>query len=92
MPHIIDVPDFLEHTSPPSDCDTSHALPLPLPAARRGRSTLFASLRGCLTALRRRWTHQTPHEVPRLPSFELPMDILARQYPDLYLRTMTGSG
>jgi len=92
MPHVIDDPDVLEHSSPTSDGDDIRALPLLLPVARRGRSTLFTSLCGILTSLRSMGTHQKQHRGPSMQPFELPMDILARKHPDLYLRTMTGVG
>jgi hypothetical protein len=92
MPHVIDDPDLLEHSAPTSDCEDSHALPHLLPGARRGRSTLFTSLRSILTSLRSVGTHQKQPHGPRVQPFELPMDILARKHPDLYLRSMTGVG
>ena len=92
MPHVIDDTDVLEPSTTAPDYDDVHALPLVLPSARRGRSTLLASLRGFYTSLRRRHIPRAQPAVPGTPQFELPLDLLARKYPDLYLRAMSGIG
>jgi hypothetical protein len=92
MSAVIDETDVLEHSTTTPDCDELQALPLVLPSARRGLPTRIASLCGFCTSLWRRRTPQAQHNVPKTPPFELPMDLLARKYPDLYLRSMTGMG
>jgi hypothetical protein len=92
MPHVIDDTDMLEHATSTPDYDTVQALPLVLPSARRGRSTLRASLRSLFTSIRRVRLYRQQPAVSGMQQFELPMDILARQHPDLYLRCMTGTG
>jgi hypothetical protein len=92
MPHVIDDPDVLEHSTTTPDCDETQALPRVLPSARRGHPRLFAVLRGLFTTLRRRRTPREQPAIPRTQPFELPMDILAREHPDLYLRSMSGIG
>jgi hypothetical protein len=87
MPSVIDDTDVLEHPATVTDCNNVQALPLTLPTARRRRLSIFAFLR--------RWyTPRTPYQISAVSQshFELPLDILARKHPDLYLRTMSGIG
>jgi hypothetical protein len=92
MPHVIDDTDVLDYTTPSPTCDEIQVRALALSPSRRGRSHRFAALRNFFISLRWVRTHQEPHGVGDIRQFELPMDILARQHPDLYLRSMVGTG
>lgn len=91
MPHVIDDTDTLEHTASSSACDETHAQALALPPSRRGRPHILAGVGRFFTALWR-LRPQEPHGTRGMQQFELPLDRLARQHPDLYLRIMTGAG
>ena len=92
MPHILDDTDILERPSPSPECDEIHALPLVLPSSRRVRSRFLAFLRRLTILMRRSGTHQQGYCAPGAPRFETPLDLLARNYPDLHLRLMSGMG
>jgi hypothetical protein len=85
MPPVIDDTDVLEHPATSTDCNAVQALPLLLPTARRRRLSILAFLR-------RRRMPRTRYHVSEVQQFELPLDILARKHPDLYLRVMSGIG
>jgi hypothetical protein len=89
MPHVMDDTETLEHAAAPAG-DTTHARTLVL-SPRRGRFSLLAAVGRLFTALWRR-RPQELHDVRGTQQFELPLDILARKHPDLYLRLMTGAG
>jgi hypothetical protein len=90
MPHVTDNIDILEHT--PIAFERSETLPQVQPPSRRGGFRLYAVLRRWLTFARAQRTLRVQQHAPNTRQFELPLDILARKYPDLYMRTMTGSG
>jgi hypothetical protein len=93
MPHVLDDPDILEeHTTVSSACDELHALPLGLPTAPRGRSRFLTFLRRLITPIPRPRTRRQVCCVPGAPRFETPLDMLAREHPDIHLRVMGGIG
>jgi hypothetical protein len=89
MPHVTDDTDILEQTTIAFKC--SETLPYE-PPSRRGSFRLFAALRRLLACAWGQRTLPAQQNAPNIREFELPLDILARKYPDLYIRTMTGSG
>jgi hypothetical protein len=91
MPHVIDDTDILEHISSSPDSYDIHALPLVLPATRRGRGKLLAVLRGLFTSLRRRRIYREQTPTPGTDQYELSMDMLARKYPNIYLQLTSWS-
>ena len=93
MPHILNDTDILEeHTALSPECDTPDTLPLGLPTSPRERSHFLTFLRRLITPRRRPRICQQGYCAPRAPRFEMPLDILAREHPDLHLRVMAGMG
>jgi hypothetical protein len=93
MPPVLEDPDILEeHTALSPECDELHALPLGLPTAPRGRSRFLTLLRRLITPVPRLRTRRQECCVPGAPRFEVPLDILAREHPDIHLRVMSGIG
>lgn len=92
MPYVTDDTDVLESTSLSPKYDAAQSLPRVLPPSRRGGWRILTALRGWLTPARRQQALHTPPCLPHTRQFELPLDMLARKYPDLYLRLMNGSG
>ena len=93
MPHILEDTDILEeHTALSPAGDELHALPLGLPASRRERSRFLAWLRRLIPHRQRPQTCHQGYCAPRAPRFETPLDILAREHPDIHLRIMSGIG
>jgi hypothetical protein len=92
MPHVLEDPILEEHTALSPESDKLHALPLGLPASRYERSHLLAFLRRLFTPAPRLRTRPQEHCASGTPRFETPLDILAREYPDLHLRVMAGMG
>ena len=92
MPHILDDTDILEeHTTLSPACDELHALPLGLPTSPRGRSRFLAFLRCLFTPVPRLRTRRQEY-CALVHRFETPLDILAREHPDIHLRVMAGMG
>jgi hypothetical protein len=89
MPHVTDDTDILEHSTIAFKC--SKTLPY-APPSRRGGFRLFAALRRLLTCTRGQRPLRAQQKAQNTREFELPLDILARKYPDLYIRAMAGSG
>ena len=93
MPHILEDPDILEeHTALSPACDELQTLPLGLPTAPHGRSRFLTFLRRLFTPVPRLQTRRQEHCAPGAPRFETALDILAREYPDIHLRVMSGIG
>jgi hypothetical protein len=92
VPHVTDDTDILEQTATAYERDEVLPLPLVLPSSRRGRSRLLAALRGWFTADQKKLAQQVPQNTVAVRKFELPIDIMANKYPDLYIRLMTGVG
>jgi hypothetical protein len=89
MPHVTDDTNILEQSTIAFKC--RETLPY-APQSRRGGFRLFAALRRLLTCARGQRPLRAQQNAPNTREFELPLDILARKYPDLYIRAMTGSG
>ena len=93
MPHVLDDTDILEeHTALSPECNERDALPRARPLSRRERSRLLALLRRLITPAPRLRPHRQEYCAPGTLRFETTLDILAREYPDLHLRVMSGIG
>jgi hypothetical protein len=89
MPRVLEAPDVLEeHPTLSPACDELHTLPLGLPISSRGRSRFLTFLRRLIIPMPRLRTSRQECCVPGAPRFEMPLDILAREYPDIHLRVM----
>jgi hypothetical protein len=89
MSRVTDDTDILEH---PTVFEYSETLPYVQPPSRRGGYRLFIVLRRLMTFARGQRALRAQQNAPNIRQFELPLDILARKHPDLYIRVMTGSG
>jgi hypothetical protein len=89
MPHVTDDTDILERTITFERSETPPQVQSP---PRRGGFRLFIILRRLITFARGPRALRAQHNAPHTREFELPLDVLARKYPDLYMRVMTGSG
>ena len=86
MPPTLDAADILEYPSPASQGDECHE------SSRRERSSVLAWL-GCLfTPVPRLRSRRQEYCAPGASRFATPLDILAREHPDLHLRVMAGMG
>jgi hypothetical protein len=92
VPHVTDDTDILEQTATAYELDEAQALPFALPPSRRGGFRLFGRLSGWLTPGRKQRALQARQGPLVVRKFELPLDILARRQPDIYIRVMTGIG
>jgi hypothetical protein len=90
--HVTDDTDILEQTATAYEPDEAQALPFVLPPSRRGGFRLFARLRGWLTPGRKQRALRARQGPLVARKFELPLDMLAQQHPDIYIRVMTGVG
>jgi hypothetical protein len=86
MRPVIDETDILEYPSPALQGDACHA------SSRQERSHVLALLRRLFTPVPRLRLRQQECCVPGAPRFETPLDILAREHPDVHLRVMAGMG
>jgi hypothetical protein len=92
VPPVTDDTDILEQTATAYERDEVLPLPLVLPPSRRGGFRLLATLRNWFAAGQKPPARRAP-QGPAVPQkFELPLDIMACKYPDLYIRVMTGVG
>jgi hypothetical protein len=93
MPPVLEDPDILEeHIALSPEYDALHALPLVLPSPWRKCSRLLALLRRLITPVPRLRPRRQEYCAPGASRFEAPLDILAREYPDIHLRVMSGMG
>jgi len=92
MPHVLDDIDIPQHPSLSPEYDERHALPRGLPAPRCERSWFLVLLCRLITPTPRLPMRWQGHGTPGAPRFQTPLDILAREYPDLHLRVMAGMG
>jgi hypothetical protein len=90
MSRVTDDTDILEQT--PTAFEYRETRPYMQPPSPRGGFRLYAVLRRLLPFARGQRTLQAQQYTPNTRQFELPLDILARKHPDLYMRVMTGSG
>jgi hypothetical protein len=92
MPHVTYDPDILEQAATAYERDQVQSLPLVPPPSRHGGSRLLAALCALFTPARKSRALRAQQSAPTVRKFELPIDIMARQYPDIYIRVMSGSG
>jgi hypothetical protein len=90
--HVTDNIDILEQTLNAYERGEAPPLTRELPPARRGGFRLLTALRNFIMPGRARRARQAQQDTVTVRNFELPIDILACKYPDLYLRVMTGVG
>jgi len=86
MPPTLDDTHILEYPSPASQGDESHE------SSRRACSPVLAWLGRLFTPVPRLRPRRQEYCAPGASRFETPLDILAREYPDLHLRVMAGMG
>ena len=86
MPHVLENPDILEHPSPASQGDECRE------SSRRACSPVLAWFGRLFTPVPRLRRRRHEYGVPWASRFETPLDILAREYPDIHLRVMSGMG
>ena len=87
MAPVIAATDLLEHASHATDCDTTDALPLVLPAPRHGHTDRLTFLHA-LFSLRLRRHRAQPGTLQFSRQPEPPLDVLARKYPDIYMTSL----
>lgn len=84
--------ETMEDTSTASKYNDIPSLPRVLPSSRRGHAHLYTALRGLIIALLRLHTcreQACTNRVPQEPAISI--DLMARQYPDLYRRITSWS-
>jgi hypothetical protein len=86
MRPTIDDPDILEYPSPASQGVECHEL------SRWERSHVLALFRRLFIPVPRLRPRRQEYGAPGTSRFETPLDILAREYPDIHLRVMSGMG
>jgi hypothetical protein len=86
MRPVIDDTDILEHPSHALQSDACHE------PFRQERSPVLAFLRHLFPPVPRLQPRRQACCVPGAPRFETPLDILAREHPDVHLRVMAGLG
>jgi hypothetical protein len=88
MPYVTDVSDSAQEVlTPPAD-DTLPALPTTPPGQHT--PSLLAYVNRLIALARRARARQKRQVVPGAGEFELPLDILARKYPYMFIKTMSG--
>jgi len=92
VPHVTDDTDILEQVATAYERDQVRALPLVPPPSRHGGSRLLAALCALFTPARKSRALRAQQSAPAVRKFEMPIDIMARQYPDIYIRVMSGTG
>ena len=93
MPHVLEAPNTLEERIALSpEGDELDTLPLALPSFRRERTHVLAWLGRLCSPVPRLRPCRQEYCVPSAPRCEAPLDILAREYPDIHLRVMSGIG
>jgi hypothetical protein len=93
MPPVLDAPNSLEeHPILSPACNERAALPRAQPSSRRERSHVLEWLCRLLTPVPRLRPHRQAYGAPGTPRLETPLDILAREHPDIHLRVLSGIG
>jgi hypothetical protein len=88
MPYVTDASDSVQEVlTSPAD-DTLQALPTTPPGQHT--PSLLAYLDGLITLARRAWARRERQVVQGTGEFELPLDILARKHPYMFIKTMSG--
>jgi hypothetical protein len=86
MRPTLDETDILEYPSPASQGDESHE------SSRWERSCFLALLRRLFTPGPRLRTRRQDHCHPGARRVETPLDMLAREHPDVFLLVIGGMG
>jgi hypothetical protein len=86
MRPVLDNTDILEHPSPTSQGNECHE------SAQRAGSPFLAWLGRLCTLVPRLRPRRQERCALGTPRFETPLDILAREHPDIHLRVMSGMG
>ena len=88
MPYVTDASDSVQEVLTSSADD---ALPAPPTTPSRPQTpSLLAYCNGLITLARRAWAYRQRPGVSHTSEFELPLDILARKYPYMFIKTMSG--
>jgi hypothetical protein len=91
MPHVMNDTEILEQLARSLEADTAELQTPVLPLPRRGPDRLVAALRRLITLP---WSARTPRRQRRIlhthEQFEMPTDILAREHPFLYIKSLCG--
>jgi hypothetical protein len=91
MSHVTTAPDILAHLSPASDGDALHEQAPVLPPSRQGRAPLWTFFRNLMTPILRWRAHRQQPDMLRVPTQpEMPIDLLARKYPFIYIKALSG--
>jgi hypothetical protein len=92
MPSVTTVPSTLKYSPTAPACNALPSLPCVLPFSRHGHATLSTALRGLILPLLRLYIPRAQDCAPRgLPEAALSIDLMVRQYPDLYRRITSWS-
>jgi hypothetical protein len=86
MRPVLDETDILEHPFPALQDNECHE------SFRQERSHVLAWLRRLFPPVPRLRPRQPQCCVLGAPRFETPLDLLAREHPDIHLRVMAGLG
>jgi hypothetical protein len=86
MRPVLDNTDILEHPSSASQCHECHE------SSQHEGSPFLAWLARLCTPVPRLRPRRQERCALGTPRFEAPLDILAREYPDIHLRVMSGMG
>ena len=92
MSHMTYDTDILEQDATAYVHDKVQTLPLVPPPSRHGGFRLLAALYSWFIPARKQRALRVPQSAPAVRKFELPIDIMAHQYPDIYIRVMSGCG
>lgn len=91
MAHVTTTSDILAHLSPSSASTVLHEPAPVLPSARREHAQLWTFFRNLVTpVLRWRARRQQPGALRMPQQFEMPIDLLARKYPFIYIKALSG--
>ena len=89
MPSVIDAPEIVEHEE--HAVYEAHDLYKEQPPVREGRPGFWHTVLQYVKRHRVHIAHGTPSSSHRsLHPIEMPADLLARQYPSLYIRAYAG--
>ena len=83
MPSVIEAPETVEE----EHVEQSHETLPPIPAPRRGLITKMTALLANVAPLHKQHRNR---QVLRREEAEMPLDILAREHPYMYIQAMAG--
>jgi hypothetical protein len=89
MPNIIEAPATVS-SDQQHDLIDAHVTTTPLSTPGQRRFGLLAMLRGAVAACLRPRVPHTPRVLPNQQRLESPVDTLARKYPYIYIKAMSG--